>query len=181
MNRRRLLLAACAGLLPLPAASAPRVPAVTLLDHLGRPCRLDALVAHRPVAVGFFYVACTTVCPPQTANLMFLRDELTRRGGAPESPLLLSISLDPLGDTPQAMGDYAARFGIELGLDQGWMMLTGAWPALSEVWAAFDVASGPPEQHAAVLWLGGGGRRWQRASALSPAAALADQMLRGPV
>lgn len=177
------LLGALAGGSLLPTARAadatprwlqpgPAIPDVTLLDDRRRAYRLPALLAGRPVAVGFFYTGCSAVCPPQTATFRALQSVLKERA---VQALLLSVSLDPLADTPQALGDYAARFGARLGLDQGWLMLTGAPAPLARVWAAFDSASGRPEDHPATMWIGcADRRRWMRTAGLASPDRLAD-------
>lgn len=184
MIPRRAWLAAATTLLPgkLQAEATPlRLPPVTLLDQAGRRWPLGELVRHRPVLVSFFFTGCTTVCPPQTAALADLQAELARRAGPPPGPLLLSISLDPTGDTPANLGAYAARFGIATGAAQGWLLLGGAPEALARVWAAFEVPGGGPENHLAFVWTSPpGGRSWHRDSAFAPPEALAARLLDTP-
>lgn len=188
----RWLAVALVGLWPLSHAPAappapwispgPAVPRVTLLDHEGRGWRLDELVRDRAVVVSFFFTGCFTLCPTQTAMLRDLHEELTRRGRTGASgPLLLSISVDPVGDSPASVKAYAERFEARLGATQGWMMLTGPVAALAKVWAAFDASVGQPTDHAALIWVGQPGqRRWTRASALAPVSAVADLLLEDP-
>ena len=158
----------------------PTVPAVELSDQDGRARQLAALIGHRPVLVSFFFTACARICPPQTALLREVQEELNRRRPT-EPPLLLSISLNPLADTPPALRAYAALFDARLGERDGWLMLTGSSDALAPVWKAFDADGADPNQHADTLWIGHpGSRQWTRASALSAevtAARLADLLL----
>lgn len=101
----------------------------------------------------------------------------TRRpGGAQGAPTrVLSISVDPLGDSPEAMRAYARRFDLRLGLAAGWLMLTGAPHELARAWKAFDVPVGDPSAHSSLLWLGASRpNRWTRANALTPAERLVD-------
>ena len=73
------------------------------------------------------------------------------------------------------MRAYAQRFELRLGLDAGWLMLTGEAAELRRVWAAFGVPLGDPEAHSSLLWLGSASRgRWTRASALTPTDKLVD-------
>lgn len=181
-----LLLAALAGLSPpaWPEAAGwmspgPKVPRVTLVDDGGRDWRLRDLVGDRPVLVGFFFTGCTTVCPLQTVTMQAVQQELARRAPAGAAPaLLLSISVDPLGDTPSAMRRYAEQFGLELGRDSGWLMLTGPPGELQPVWSSFDEGGGPAIDHTAVLWVGQPEhRRWTRVSAMAPPGRIADLLL----
>lgn len=87
----------------------------------------------------------------------------------------MSISVDPLGDSPEAMRAYARRFDLRLGLAAGWLMLTGAPHELARAWKAFDVPVGDPSAHSSLLWLGANRpNRWTRANALTPAERLVD-------
>jgi protein SCO1/2 len=180
IGRRASLLALTTALPSAARAQAPRLPSVVLLDQAGRRWPLAGLAQRRAVLVSFFFTGCTAICPPQTAALAELQAELARRA-APAGeggPLLLSISLDPLGDTPETMRGYAARFGITLGAERGWLLLGGDPATLARVWAAFEVPAGGPESHLAFVWIGReGGRSWRRAGALDPPEALAALLL----
>lgn len=177
--RRRQALVALAGasgwpVLARAASAPPRLPDARLLDQSGAEHRLRAL-CEVPVVIGFFYTGCSTVCPPLTAALRDLRAQLD--AGAARAGLggarLLSISVDPLSDTPPALRSYAERFGLRLGLEAGWLMLTGQPGELARVWSTFGVPVGDPEAHSALLWLGSAARgRWTRAAALTPTARL---------
>jgi protein SCO1 len=178
ITRRRLLqLLSC---LPLSAfaspgsrqwlTAAPQVPDVTLLDSNNVAYRLKTLLAEQPVVIGFFFTRCNTACPVQTATLKTLQRSLLAK---PEQGLLLSISLDPVNDTPAAMQEYAGRFKVQLGLEQRWLMLGGEGNALEQVWDAFDTNNGPPEAHSSSLWVGSPARRrWSRLDGFVSAADL---------
>lgn len=185
MRRRDALAtlgAACAGGWAAPAraqddSSRVTVPDARLLDQAGGAQRLRAL-CDRPAVVGFFYTGCSTVCPPQTAMLRALRQRLDAAPRGEPGVRLLSITVDPLGDPPEAIRAYARRFELRLGLDAGWLMLTGDAAELRRVWTAFGVPVGDPEAHSSLLWLGSARGRWTRASALTPTDTLVD-LLRG--
>jgi protein SCO1/2 len=148
----------------------PDVPDVSLLDHRGKEVDLNQMLRTRPVVVNFFFTGCATVCPPQTA---LLREAtlLWRKLPMLEKTLVISISVDGLGDGPKQLEAYAKRFNLPLGEDQGWVFLTGPVASLSRVLGAFNVPLGRPDDHPALLWLGDGVRgRWTRASALNPPA-----------
>lgn len=175
MRRRQVLGAlgaACAGAAVAPAwaqgvSARVVLPEARLLDQAGGLHRLRAL-CDGPVVIGFFYTGCSVVCPPQTAALRALRERLDAAGAGAPRVRLLSISVDPLGDSPEALRVYAKRFELRLGLQAGWLMLTGEVAELRRVWAAFGVPAGDPEAHASLLWLGSAPLgRWTRAAALT--------------
>ena len=150
------------------------LPDARLLDQAGGTHRLRGL-CDGPVVIGFFYTGCSTVCPPQTATLRALREQLDAAGTGAHNALLLSITVDPLGDSPEALRSYAQRFGLRLGLQAGWLMLTGEPAELARVWRAFGVPQGDPQAHSSLLWLGTASRgRWTRAAAWTPTAKLVD-------
>lgn len=186
MRRRQVLIAlaaACtsASLTPVSAQTASGrvvVPDAQLLDQAGVMHRLRAL-CDGPVVIGFFYTGCSTVCPPQTAALRALRERLDAAGAGAPRVRLLQISVDPLGDSPETLRVYARRFELRLGLETGWLMLTGEAAELRRVWAAFGVAAGDPQAHSSLLWLGSAPLgRWTRAAALTPTPKLVELLQR---
>ncbi|UPG74578.1 SCO family protein (plasmid) [Roseomonas gilardii subsp. gilardii] len=179
MTRRALLLASLAISLATTArrAHAERIvlPGVSLLDQSGTPRSLAGIARGRPVVLSFFFTGCTTICPPQTSAMQVLQEEL--RGTAGARPLLLSITLDPLGDTPEAMRAYAGRFGLLLGPEHDWFLLGGDPQALQRVWTSFGQPGARPEEHAAQIWLGApDGRTWRRVGALTPPGQVASML-----
>ncbi len=178
--RRREALCALGSALAAPGwaqdgSARVQVPDVRLQDQSGAAYNLRALCGG-PVVIGFFYTGCSTVCPPQTAALRALRERLdsdSPKAGAARARLL-SITVDPLGDSPEAIRAYARRFDVRLGLDAGWLMLTGQPAELARVWRAFGVPVDDPEAHSSLLWLGSARGRWTRAAALTPTARLAE-------
>lgn len=190
MTRRELLALMACGMLSgtrtalaqeRGSSNGPRVPAVELLDHAGQAHALHTLIGG-PTLVSFFFTGCSTICPPQTAVLRELQQRLAaaRPKAGVRAPLLLSISLDPLNDTPAVLDRYAKRFRARLGRDAGWLMLTGTLPALRQVWIAFDAPVGQPAEHTSLLWVSdASARRWTRTSALTPTARLADMLTQG--
>ena len=156
------------------------VPDVRLLDQEARPHALRAL-CDGPTVIGFFYTGCATVCPPQTAALRALRERLDQGADriAARRTRILSITVDPLGDPPELLRAYARRFDVRLGLDAGWLMLTGQPQVLKRVWTAFGVPVGDPSEHSSLLWLGSrAGGRWTRAAATTPTARLLEWLRR---
>jgi protein SCO1 len=175
--RRRAVLLAGAACWPLHGARAqawlptPALPDVALQDQDGQAQRLlGGLIGQRAVVVSFFFSGCGTVCPPQTALLRELRQRIDAAGHASDV-LFLSISVDPLGDGPAQLRAYAQRFGLHAGASGNWSLLTGAPGDVARVLQGFGVASGAPQQHANLVWMGQATRqRWTRLAGLaSPA------------
>jgi protein SCO1 len=117
-----LLLAAALAASPAPARArvAASIPDVPLVDQDGRPVRLVTdLLRDHTVVVSFVFTTCTTICSPMTAILSRAQDEV---GGALGKEILfVTITLDPVTDTPERLRAYADRFHRRA----GWSFLTG--------------------------------------------------------
>lgn len=190
-RRRSLACAAlaCGAWPPLvraaaPAASAgpswsgaPPLPDAQLVDHLGQAVWLRrTLRAQTGVVIGFFYTGCTTVCPPQTALLRDLRQQLDSRTDT-RRVLLVSISVDPLGDGPDQMREHLRRFQIEAGPDKGWLWLTGQPAEVSGVLRGLGVKPSGAADHPNLLWMADIRReRWTRTAALQAPRQVAERL-----
>jgi protein SCO1 len=155
MKRRSFLVAsACAVGSVWALPKAPVVPDVGLVDEQGRSVQLRSLLADRTVAINFIYTGCTSFCPPQTAVFRAAQERFGELRSAVHAPLLLSLSIDPLNDSPKALAQYAARFDAKLGLAQGWLMLTGDPATLERTTRAFGASSARVDDHPVQLWVG---------------------------
>ncbi|MEC0239838.1 SCO family protein [Paenibacillus dokdonensis] len=67
----------------------------------------------------FFFTHCTTVCPMLTSNMADLQQELKNAGIKAE---LVSFSVDPENDNPEAIITYISKFSDDL---TNWQGLTG--------------------------------------------------------
>jgi protein SCO1 len=123
-----------------------------LLDQEGRLFAPERL-AGRTVLVNFVYTGCSTVCPVQTRALAELQQQLpppVRKGVQ-----LLSVSLDPLNDTPAALKAFALRMGADLST---WSFVTGRPADIDRLSDALRLyRPGPdvrkPDDHATAVWL----------------------------
>lgn len=158
-------------------SGAPPLPDARLLDHQGQPVWLRrALLTQASVVVNFFYTGCGTVCPPQTALLRELREQLDSRP-ATRRVMLVSISVDPLGDGPEQLREYQRRFQIEAGADRGWLWLTGQPAEVSGVLRGFGVKPAAAADHPNLLWLADVAReRWTRTVALQSPRQVMDRL-----
>jgi protein SCO1 len=142
----------------------PIVPQSELIDQDGKSWQLEKLVANRPVLLSFFFTSCTTVCPTQTLKMSLVRDELKKRQfSEAKKPLLLSISLDPLSDTPETVKKYIDKFSVAVDEKNNWLMLTGTFESLRPVWRIFEQPDGDAAEHSAIMWVGQpANARWTR-------------------
>ncbi len=98
------------------------IPAFSLLERSGR--RVEAADLRGMVWIAtFIYTHCTDTCPLQSARMARLQADF---GTAPDLRLV-SITVDPARDTPEALARYAARFGAD---PARWLFLTGERAAI---------------------------------------------------
>lgn len=92
-----------------------RIPAFSLMDQGGRPLG-SAELAGGPWVADLVFTRCALVCPRMTAAMARLDRRLPRDGVR-----LVSVSVDPVHDTPEVLADYAAKHGAS----ERWSFLTG--------------------------------------------------------
>jgi protein SCO1/2 len=95
-------------------------PNVELTTQDGQKVRFyDDLLKDKIVAVDLIYTHCTFSCPLVTARLAQVQRLLGDRVG--KDVFFLSITLDPVRDTPEVLKAYAEKFHT----GPGWLFLTG--------------------------------------------------------
>ena len=145
MHAKRTVLLALCGAVLLPGAagargmapgprggpSGPRAgyfPNAVFDTHDGRKVRFyDDVVRGRVLVFNMMYTACTGICPPNTANLMAVRNLLGARVG--RDVHMVSLTLQPELDTPAALLAYARQYGT----GSGWTFLTGQRADMEQV------------------------------------------------
>ena len=85
------------------------------------------VIGTRVVAVDFVLTGCTALCGVVSAAMAGAQEMLAAR--LPQEAGLLSIALDPFGDTPEALAAYGARFGA----GPGWSLVNIPASALEDV------------------------------------------------
>ena len=102
------------------------IPPFTLTAPSGETFTSDALVG-QPYVASFFFTSCGTICPRVMGGVRGTLAEAKRRGVAIRA---ISITVDPVTDTPEHLISYAAKEGIA---DQRWTLLTGTEATLKRV------------------------------------------------
>src|SRR5581483_7178801 len=106
------------------AAEAPwkegYVPNVPVVTQDGRSLLFyDDVLKGRISIISFIYTSCRDICPVVTARLSKLEHKL--RDSVGRDYFFVSISIDPVTDTPDRLKDYGAAFGV----GASWRFLTG--------------------------------------------------------
>lgn len=129
-KRDWLKWAGSAALAPALAVAAPEAekagpraayfPNTLVQTHDGRSLRFyDDVVRGKIVVFNMMYAVCTGICPGNTANLRQVQQALGSRLG--KDIFMVSMTLQPQFDTPQALMAYVKHYDIQ----PGWTFITG--------------------------------------------------------
>lgn len=156
----------------LPPVEGPLSPAhkyfsdVELIDQNGQPHRFYSdLLEGKTVVVAAFFTSCTGSCPVLGQKLEALQGWLGDRLGKEVN--LLSVTVDPLHDTPAKLKEYAGHFGAR----PGWYFLTGKKENVD--WALYRVGHyvEQKEDHSNLLIMGNETTGlWKKVFGLAPTA-----------
>ncbi len=140
----------------------------------------DDIVKDRIVLINFMYTTCSDICPGTTQNLVEVYDYLAGRMG--RDMLMLSISIDPEVDTPDALMRYAVIFD---GPKPGWLFLTGDYAEIDQLRRSLGVYDLDPvvdadkTQHSGILTFGNDRtNQWAALPAMMDSKGLARTILR---
>ena len=115
------------------------------------------VIGDRIVVMDFIYTTCTTVCPVISAVFGQVQTRLGEQLG--EEVVLVSVSVDPLRDTPQRLKAYAATHKAR----PGWIWLTGRKRTMDEVLDGLGAYTPNFEDHPAMVLVGDGRTgQWSR-------------------
>ena len=122
---------------------------VKLVDQDGRTQRFYTdMLKGKTVVVNAFFTTCTSVCPPMNRNLEMVQQALGERLG--RDVFIVSISVDPVTDTPPRLKAYAQKFHAK----PGWTFLTGEKQNVD--WALYKLGQYVQnrDDHATVIIIG---------------------------
>jgi cytochrome oxidase Cu insertion factor (SCO1/SenC/PrrC family) len=123
-------------------------PDITVVDQNGVAREFFGdLLRGRTVAIDFFYTSCTRFCRPLSANLTEVQQKLADRMG--KDIALVSVSIDPVNDTPPRLKAYATQFGAA----KGWTFVTGARPDIARLMERLGQTLGNPDDHMPLVLL----------------------------
>jgi len=150
-----------------PSLSLKRIQNLAVYDQNGT--KLDFyndLVKGRTVAIDFIFTTCTTICPSLTATMRRVQQSLDQQGTRVQ---LISISVDPVTDTPERLREFAKKFNA----GPGWSFVTGKKSDIDVLLQAMGAAVSLREDHTPMMLVGNDVRgKWTRAYGLSSPAKL---------
>jgi protein SCO1/2 len=125
------------------------IPDLTMIDQRGERLSVAELLAtDRPVMVNFIFTTCTAICPMMTSIFQQVQRRLGEDAG---KIMMVSVSIDPEHDSPEALAEYAARFRA----GPQWYFLTGTLEDSIAVQKAFEAYRGDKMNHAPLTLLRG--------------------------
>jgi protein SCO1 len=144
----------------------PDLPDAKLLDHQGNSMYfLRDLLQKRAFVLNFIFTGCTTICPPQTALLRQARESMSN---LPKPLVWLSLSIDPLADTPTTLENYRKKFAIS-SASMPWYFLTGEPNTVSNLRSVWGDKNSDPNDHLSRLIIGSAAsKRYTRMDAFAP-------------
>jgi cytochrome oxidase Cu insertion factor (SCO1/SenC/PrrC family) len=122
---------------------------IPLVDQDGKTLRLYSdLIQGRTVVIDVMFTGCTGACPVMSRTLAKVQDWLGDRLG--KDVYLISLSVDPVNDTPAKLKEYAAGFKAK----PGWFFLTGKPEDVRAALGKLGQAVEAPEAHQSVFLIG---------------------------
>jgi len=130
-------------------AAKPSIPDVEVVDQDGKNLHFYRdLVKDKVVAINFIFTTCTYICPMQGATFAKLQAALGDRLG--RDVYLISVSTDPVTDTPERLKAWGAGFGAKA----GWTLVTGKKDDLDQLLLAMTGDPAGRGDHSPALFIG---------------------------
>jgi len=161
-----IVLALCGALAPSAALSASAKPTfvnVTLrdlevLNQDGKRLQFKSgAIGDRIVALTFTYTNCTTICPVLDSIFVRLQDLVGPNLG--KDVALLTLSIDPVNDSPARLKQHAAKLKAK----PGWTFLTGKKTDIDNILKGLDVYAPDIYDHPPAVFVGDAKKNvWKR-------------------
>lgn len=125
------------------------IPDVEVLDQDGNALHFYRdLIKDKTVAINFIFTNCTTICPPLAATFARVQKEMGDKVG--NDVHFISISVDPLTDTPERLKAWGAKFKA----GAGWTFVTGEKQQMDKLLNALGAAVSKREDHTPAMIIG---------------------------
>ena len=144
-----------------------------LQDQNGETLRFysDAL-ENRVVLLNVIFTSCTDACPLITRKLKEVREALGE--GMADKVWFVSLSSDPLNDSPEMLKAFAAKHGVD---GARWLFLTGDAQDMALILGRLGHLVPSPEQHSTLLIAGDvANKRWSKIRPDAPVNAIAQRL-----
>jgi len=145
-----------------------RISDAPLLDQNGSKVRFADFLKGKVVVINTVFTSCPTICPVMGVHFAALTKILGSRAGREVS--LISITVDPVKDTPAKLKAWSEKFHP----GQGWTLLTGDPKDVESVLRGLRLFAVGPANHSPMTLFGDTQKaEWRRATGLQSAERLA--------
>ena len=118
------------------------IPEAHLTDQTGRPVDLVRdLIGDRVVAIQFIFTRCSTTCP--ILGNQFGRVQTLLGDRMAKDFALISMTVDPEYDRPEALKDWGRRYGV----GPGWSLVTAPKPEMDRLLKKLGSSSADRQNH----------------------------------
>ena len=122
---------------------------VQLVNQHGDTMRLYSdLISGKTVIINAFFTSCSGACPVMAGNFAAIQNHLGDRLG--RDVTMISITVDPVTDTPAKLEQYAARFKAR----PGWYFLGGKKENVDLALRKLGQYVDAPENHGNLIIIG---------------------------
>lgn len=125
------------------------IPDIEVLDQNGNQLHFYSdLIKGKTVVINFIFTNCTTICPPLAATFARVQKEMGDKVG--RDVHFISISVDPLTDTPERLKAWGAKFKA----GPGWTFVTGDKQEIAKLLSALGASVSRREDHSPAVLVG---------------------------
>lgn len=125
------------------------IPDSQVLDQNGKRLRFYTdLIKGKVVVINFIFTTCAYVCPMQGSSFSNLQAALGERLG--RDTHLVSVTTDPLTDTPEKLKAWGERFGAK----PGWTLVTGEKKEIDKLLLALTGDTARTGEHSPIAIIG---------------------------
>ena len=154
------------------SAAEPRIPDVNCLDQNGKKLRFHTdLVKGKVVVISFIYTTCPILCTRIGESTARLQRALGDRVG--RDVHLISVSTDPVTDTPEKLKAWGARLKAK----EGWTMVTGEKSEMDRLLKVLTGDATGSKTHSPLLLIGNEAKNvWTESYAFEKPAMIIQQI-----
>ena len=144
------------------------IPDVKLFNQHGEEVNFYSdLIKNKIVAINFIFTRCGMTCPLLGYKFGRLQKSLGERVGS--EVYLISVSIDPVNDTPEKLKAWSEPFNK----GEGWTQVTGSKQNVDYLLKALEAFAPDTEDHSTMVLMGDESQgEWKRLDGLSSAETL---------
>ncbi len=144
------------------------VPDTRVVTQAGEHMRFNSgVVKDRVAVITSFFTTCTAFCPMTQERLSRLAKQLGRRMG--KDVIFVSVSVDPVNDTPGRMKAWGEKFNV----GPGWTLVSGNKDEVQALLQSLGLYVST-QRHQSTLIIGNQSNGWVRVSSWSSPERLAQ-------